>query len=70
MRREFEPTQVQVGNFNFMFNLVISSRPYLAQESSWCKVVFTAYLAVGGLLASYLPTWFPPPVKYSEDFTT
>ena len=27
---------------------------YPAQESSWCKVGFTAYLAVGGLLGFYL----------------
>ena len=26
-----------------------------AQESSWCRVGSIAYLAVGGLLASYLP---------------
>ena len=29
-------------------------------ESSWCRVGFIAYLAVGGLLASYLPTYFFP----------
>ena len=28
--------------------------PYPAQESSRCKVGYIAYLAVGGLLASYL----------------
>ena len=31
---------------------------YSAQESSWCKVGITAYLAAGGLLASYLDSFF------------
>ena len=30
--------------------------PYPTQESFWCRVGFTAYLVIGGLLASYLPT--------------
>jgi hypothetical protein len=33
--------------------------PYLVQESSWCKVGFSACLAVGGHLGSYLPTYLP-----------
>ena len=32
---------------------------YLAQESSWCRVGFTAYLVVCGLLVCYLPTYLP-----------
>ena len=32
--------------------------PYHAEESSWCGVGFIAYLTVGGLLASYLPSYF------------
>ena len=37
--------------------------PYPTQESSWCRVGFTAYRVVGGLLASYVPIYFSPSNK-------
>ena len=40
---------------------------HLAQELSWCRVGFTAYPAVGGLLASYL-TQLKFPIKFTESF--
>ena len=34
----------------------LSPLAYLAQESSWYMVGFSAYFVMGELLASYLPT--------------
>jgi hypothetical protein len=45
----------------------LSPLAYLAQESSCGKVGFTIYLAVGGLLVSYLPTYLVFSVKWRED---